>query len=231
MLVPLGVALSTSTAAPSSRSAVGAARNDGAVAAVDDDPHAVEATAFERVDEIRDVGVARTAVLARDTDLRARWPTAGIAHREIAQLVLDPDLERLGDLAPAGREQLDRRCRRTGCDWPRSRRPVRRDPRAMCATPGVGITPTSTTSAPSAQIPATSAASIIGPERRVSRPTTKGCSAPMTRTAARPSAVTSSTVSSSFATPRTPSVPKRRVMTAYDAKISAWSTAVPSGPS
>ena len=43
-----------------------------AVPAVDDDLHAVEATALERVDEVRDVVVDRTAVLGRDPDLRAR---------------------------------------------------------------------------------------------------------------------------------------------------------------
>src|SRR3954451_20441657 len=52
----------------------------------------------------------------------------------------------------------------------------------------------------------------MGPERRVSRPTTKGTSVPSTRAAARPSAVTSSDVSSTLATPRTPSVPNRSVM-------------------
>src|SRR5262249_17797117 len=54
--------------------------------------------------------------------------------------------------------------------------------------------------------------SSIGPDRRVSRPSTNGRSEPRTRTAARPSAVTSSGVSSRFATPRMPSVPKRRVI-------------------
>src|SRR5688572_1206840 len=51
----------------------------------------------------------------------------------------------------------------------------------------------------------------MGPERRVSRPTRKRRPG-STRAAARPRASTSSGVSSTLATPRTPSVPNRRVM-------------------
>src|SRR5262249_53517760 len=83
---------------------------------------------------------------------------------------------------------------------------------ARWATPGGGSTPTRTTSAPSLHNPATSAASSNGPERRVSRPTTNGWSAPITRAAAPPSAVTTSGVRSRLATPRIPSVPNRSVM-------------------
>src|SRR2546421_5675965 len=68
------------------------------------------------------------------------------------------------------------------------------------------------TSAPSADSPAASAASSIGPDRRVSRASTNGRSTPRTRAAARPSASASSGVSSTLAKPRTPSVPKRSVM-------------------
>src|SRR5260370_36344155 len=82
---------------------------------------------------------------------------------------------------------------------------------ARNATVGVGTTPASSTSAPSEQMPATRAASISGPDRRVSRPITNGVSVPRTRAAARPRAVTSSGVSSRLATPRMPSVPNRRV--------------------
>ena len=55
--------------------------------------------------------------------------------------------------------------------------------RARCAMAGVGTTPTSITFAPSAHRPATSAASTIGPDRRVSRPMTNGPSEPSTRAA------------------------------------------------
>src|SRR5580658_3125700 len=79
---------------------------------------------------------------------------------------------------------------------------------ATAATPGVGSTPRSMTSAPSASRPAEKAAWSSGPERRVSRPTTN-VGAGSTRAAARPRASASSAVSSSLATPRTPSVPKR----------------------
>src|SRR5437763_14498343 len=73
------------------------------------------------------------------------------------------------------------------------------------------MTPASTTSAPSAARPAASADSSMGPDRRVSRASTKGRSAPRTRAAARPSANASSGVSSTLARPRTPSVPKRSI--------------------
>ena len=71
---------------------------------------------------------------------------------------------------------------------------------ATAATPGVGSTPRSTTSAPSVARPAEKAAWSSGPERRVSRPTTKVGAGRM-RAAARPRASASSAVSSSFATP------------------------------
>src|SRR5690606_5573770 len=74
------------------------------------------------------------------------------------------------------------------------------------ATAGVGTTPSSTTSTPSLASPAASAASSMGPDRRVSRPTAQR-SPPSTRAAARPRARASSGVSSALATPRTPSVP------------------------
>src|SRR5215208_3925934 len=87
------------------------------------------------------------------------------------------------------------------------------------ATPGVGSTPSRTTSTPALASPATTAASRNSPEARGSRPTNatgrRSPKAPLsTSTAAaateRPSA--SSAVSSSLARPRTPSVPKRRPM-------------------
>ena len=98
---------------------------------------------------------------------------------------------------------------------------------ATAATPGVGSTPRSTTSAPSVASPAERAAWSRGPERRVSRPTTK-VGAGRIRAVARPRASASSAVSSSFATPRTPSVPKRAGATSL---ATAWSTAAPCGPS
>src|SRR5688572_8708515 len=69
------------------------------------------------------------------------------------------------------------------------------------------------TSAPAEHNPATRAASSIGPESRVSRPTTTFRASPAQRTspAARPNARTRSGVRSLFATPRMPSVPKSLV--------------------
>src|SRR5437588_899967 len=76
------------------------------------------------------------------------------------------------------------------------------------ATSGVGATPSRATSTPSEDNPAARDASSIGPDRRVSRPTRNGVpGSASTRAAARPRASTSSGVSSTFATPRTPSVP------------------------
>ena len=170
MLVPSGEAWSTSTSAPRARRAAGRGAEGGTVAAVDHHVHAVESTAFDRVDHVRDVVVERSAVLAGDADAHARRAGFGHLGGEGTQLVFDLQLELLGDLATAGREQLDpvvaervvaRRDHRAG------RAPLRGEVRD---SPGVGITPQSDTSAPSAQSPATSAASSIGPDRRVSRP-------------------------------------------------------------
>ena len=80
------------------------------------------------------------------------------------------------------------------------------------ASPGVGITPAISTRAPPLVRPAVSAASSIGPDRRVSRPiTNSGCGPAFlasTTAAARPTCTANSGVSSSPATPRMPSVPK-----------------------
>ncbi len=83
------------------------------------------------------------------------------------------------------------------------------------ATPGVGTMPTQTASRPVDAMPATSAASSIVPERRVSRPTTIAAlcapsNAGLAAAAARPMRKASSGVSVALATPRTPSVPKIR---------------------
>jgi len=79
------------------------------------------------------------------------------------------------------------------------------------ATPGVGITPTVTTSHPTDIRPATNAASNISPETLVSLPTiTLTLSFPWANTypPALPNLYAKSQVSSVFATPLTPSVPK-----------------------
>ena len=118
---------------------------------------------------------------------------------------------------------------------------------ARKATAGVGTTPRSTTSTPSVARPAARAAASNGPDRRVSRPISHR-DPPSTRAAARPSVSASSGVSSWLATPRTPSVPnfnvrcdphgKRREpqrrgcgSRQTNARATAWSTAVPCGPS
>src|SRR6478736_4083199 len=89
----------------------------------------------------------------------------------------------------------------------------------MYATPGVGSGPITRTSTPSEVIPATSAFSSMYPERRVSFPSTilgrapsgvlRGFICANTYAAARPSFnAVSAVTGSTFATPRTPSVPK-----------------------
>ena len=101
------------------------------------------------------------------------------------QLAFDLALDLGGQLGPEQAEQLDPvvgervvrgRDHRTG--QPSAAR-------RTAATPGVGSTPRSTTSAPSEARPAEKAACRSGPERRVSRPTTK-VRAGRTRAAARP---------------------------------------------
>ena len=54
-----------------------------------------------------DVVVECAAVLARHADAHALGPGFRLGDRERAQLLLHLQLERLGDLAPAGREELD----------------------------------------------------------------------------------------------------------------------------
>src|SRR5436305_8193598 len=77
------------------------------------------------------------------------------------------------------------------------------------AAAGVGSTPPSRTSPPAEAIPAASAASSISPDSRVSRITsTRGLDPPTSRVAAAPIDTASCAVSTSPATPRTPSVPK-----------------------
>ncbi len=86
-----------------------------------------------------------------------------------------------------------------------------------CATPGVGSTPSRSTSTPADARPATTAASRNSPEMRVSRPTTargrcpsKAPASPSTWAAATDRSSASSAVSVPLASPRTPSVPKTR---------------------
>ena len=86
--------------------------------------------------------------------------------------------------------------------------------RVTHATAGVGTIPSDVASRPTEVIPAMRAASSMVPETRVSRPTRIGLrpspSSGKTLAAARPIRMASSGVSSRFATPRTPSVPKSR---------------------
>src|SRR5438105_6674922 len=83
--------------------------------------------------------------------------------------------------------------------------------RTSSAAPGVGSTPPRSAWPPAAAIPAASAASSISPDSRVSRTIrTCGASDGVIAAAARPSDSASSAVRNSPATPRTPSVPKRR---------------------
>src|SRR5262245_37754820 len=79
---------------------------------------------------------------------------------------------------------------------------------ATKATAGDGATPSRRTSTPADVNPAMRAASSIGPDRRVSRPTTMR-SMRNTLAEARATARATSAVSSVLATPRMPSVPKR----------------------
>src|SRR4051812_4877920 len=87
------------------------------------------------------------------------------------------------------------------------------------AIAGVGSTPTRTTLAPTLVRPATTAASSISPLARGSRPTMASgwwllSLSISTRPAATATASASSGVRSPFASPRTPSVPKSRPMSA-----------------
>ena len=108
------------------------------------------------------------------------------------------------------------------------------------AAAGVGMTPASYTSTPEAASPAATAAAMNSPEIRGSRATTargrlpaaRGPS-PSTWAAACASDRASSGVTSRFARPRTPSVPKRRAIPGDVGTpgVSASRTAAPCGPS
>ena len=82
--------------------------------------------------------------------------------------------------------------------------------RTRSATAGVGMTPGRSAVPPALVMPATIAASSMSPDRRVSLPTRMDI--PILSTAAWPSRKAISQVSSVFATPRTPSVPKSRAI-------------------
>ena len=83
--------------------------------------------------------------------------------------------------------------------------------RVSSATPGVGMMPASSAVPPMLMTPAASADSSMSPDRRVSLPTRMDL--PILMTAAWPRRNAISHVSSVFATPRTPSVPKSRAIT------------------
>ena len=107
MFEPSGAACSTSTSAPTRAQRRGRGSERRAVPAVDDDAHAVDATPLEGLGEVRDVVVERAAVLRRDPDTRPVG--TGLGHRfgQDGELVLDPRLERFGELAAARSEELD----------------------------------------------------------------------------------------------------------------------------
>ena len=187
----------------------------GAVPAVEHDVQPVEAAALER--RRRGARRSRRARRGARSRPRRRVPVGpGLGHRSVASARSSSSTRASsgsGSLRPPGGEQLDAVVGRTGCGWRRS--PPRRAPRSCArnATPGVGQhAGEHDVGTLGAEARRRARLRASGPERRVSRPTTNGCSAPSTRAAARPSAVTSSAVSSAFASPRTPSVPKRRVM-------------------
>jgi hypothetical protein len=179
-----------------------------AVGGVDDHPQAGQVTAVEHVDG-EPVAVAghRLRIGDQGADRGTGRPQVGVATRaQHGELGLQRRLDLVGELAAAGGEQLDAVVAEgvvRGRDH--GRRAIRRAPPAW-ATPGVGSTPRSTTSAPSDARPAASAAASSPPDRRVSRPMYQRAP-PSTRAADRPSRRANSGVSSTLATPRTPSVP------------------------
>ena len=123
-----------------------------------------------------------------------------------------------------------RRCPGTGCGRPRSPRRARRPPPLNHAAAGVGATPSSTTSTPSAASPAASAPSSTGPDSRVSRAMTHVDDGKR-RAAARPSASTNSGVSSSKRAPSHTVGTELQHQRAGPPRISACCTAGPCGPS
>src|SRR5579864_6233574 len=137
---------------------------------------------------------------------------------EAAELGLDGGLGGVGQLEAAAAKSLTPLSENRLCEADTTAAGHPRSP-ASHATPGVGRTPRSTTSAPSLAIPADNAAWSRGPDLLVSRPTRKHW-AGSARAAARPSAMTNSAPNSALATPRMPSVPNRSPTIGY--RLEYW---------
>ena len=181
-----------------------------------------------------DVGVApRPPPASPPAPAGAGVASAGpVAGQEPVELGLEVGLDGVGELDPAGGEELDAVVAEgvvRGRDHRARARRGRRTPRRRS---GVGTTP-SDLDGRARRRPgrAARAASMRGPDARGSRPITKPDRRPgaehRRRGAAR-APTTRSSVSSS-AGPRTPSVPKRRDI--GRPRLSAWSTEAPCGPS
>ena len=170
MFVPSGSSWSTSTVAPSARSTRGPDDAGRAVGAVDDELQARRGRPGDRsghrVRPASDVGGRRHRSRRGSASALARP-----REQQAVELGFDGGLDRLGELRPAGREELHavvlegvvrRRDHRAG-DALGGGHPGHRRRRAI---------PSTETSIPSATSPATSASSSRGPDARVSRATT-----------------------------------------------------------
>ena len=202
------------TSAPSRASTSAATVDGGAVGAVDHDAQAVEVGGPRarrpdgRRSARRRVGLGRRAAPPRGRSGGGGGAVGIERPRRRARPRWRPR-RRSGSLAPPAAKSLMPLSAKGLCDAEITAAGHARAAADRQATPGVGSTPRSTTSAPSLASPADKAAWSRGPERRVSRPTRKrrrpAGRGPRPARAPGPAR----RVSSALATPRTPSVPNR----------------------
>ena len=228
MFVPSGAACSTTTSAPSARNAAGPSSDAAPLAQSSTTRRPSSAPALDR----RRGDAATYGAFGSALDRAAVAAAAAARRRRARNSSSIAPLGRVVELAAAGREELDAVVGpRVVARRDHQRRAAARPPRGTRA-PGVGSTPASRTTAPSACSPAARSSRSRGPDAacRARRGTAARRRRP--RAAARPSATTSSEVRSASASPRMPSVPKRSTAAPRALRAStASSTAEPCGPS
>ena len=224
MLRPSGSALSTTTSAPSGPQRTRAGVERGAVRAVEHDAQARERVA-PRARRSTCATYSRAAIAVRPLDGRGR---SGADARIVASSCSMRASTSSGSLRPPGASSFTPLSDH-GLWLAEITAAAAPSTCARNATPGVDSTPTAIDPRPfGARAPATSAASMRGARLAGVAPDDERRRGRAPRAAARPSAVTSSSVRSVSASPRTPSVPNRSTGAA---RVSASSTAAPCGPS
>ena len=178
MFVPSGAACSTSTARRAPAGSAGAARNAAPLPQSTTTCRPSSRRPSSAADDVRHVLVDAAAQLARDADAGPRGAGRRRDRGQLGELALDLALELVGNLATAGREQLDpvvgvRVVARRDHRRP-ARRGSRRDARRRASAPRRRARRWR----PRRTAPRRARPRPSGPDRRVSRPTTNGLSEP-----------------------------------------------------